>query len=417
MKGKIFATAIIAIFLVSMIPAVNADNYKTADYKLTYPDTWIDHDVQELTTSSLPVGEAAIGLCKTMTAEDDEFDGWIQLPDGSYKYVPEEDGTDIQSGIKGDLTPDEPEGDEIYEGSYIYYNDEKYWFHGLGQEEDALYYDENGKTGSFSEKTPGNYKGYIWNENNGVYSRHYFEASQSNIDEERWGTFIVKRVRLGEITIDKEIHIADETGGSISHVNDGYRITNPIHINPNLPEIYLYKIVGMTHHYRLFAELTINISSEQYDPTAGTIPYCDMSYRFYATGSEYTEVENWGSSVFAYSISEQPYVSTDLYDFTWIEPITKENFNPGQTIPVKFTTEDPRSGDFVHDETVKIEILNSTGTSVFSAVYGEGSKNIRIDDTEEHYIVNWKTEKTYTGDYTVIVSFDNGFITAGTVTI
>ena len=97
--------------------------------------------------------------------------------------------------------------------------------------------------------------------------------------------------------------------------------------------------------------------------------------------------------------------------------MTKEHFNAGRTLPVKFSIADPRTGDFVHDETVNVEIFDSTGTSVFNAVHGEGSHNVRIDDTDNLYIVNWHTEKTYSGDYVILLSFSNSFITAGVVTL
>ena len=102
-----------------------------------------------------------------------------------------------------------------------------------------------------------------------------------------------------------------------------------------------------------------------------------------------------------------------VYDIFFLPPITTRNtFNlkNGRTLPIKFTVRDNVTGDFIYDDTVNLTITNSTGHLIDYFTNGKGTNNIRINPTEEHYIVNFHT-KDYTlnvGEkYTIKVIFGN----------
>lgn len=94
-----------------------------------------------------------------------------------------------------------------------------------------------------------------------------------------------------------------------------------------------------------------------------------------------------------------------------LPPITTmEEFSltDGSTLPIKFTARDKDTNEFIYDESVKVIITDSKNQQMTSFVYGIGTDSIRIDSTEEQYIVNLHT-KDYVlnvGEtYTVTVTF------------
>ena len=100
-----------------------------------------------------------------------------------------------------------------------------------------------------------------------------------------------------------------------------------------------------------------------------------------------------------------------VYDIFFLPPITTRNtFNlkNGRTLPIKFTVRDNVTGDFIYDDTVNLTITNSKGHLIDYFTNGKGKNNVRINPTEEHYIVNFHT-KDYTlnvgKEYTINVIF------------
>ena len=77
-------------------------------------------------------------------------------------------------------------------------------------------------------------------------------------------------------------------------------------------------------------------------------------------------------------------------------------------MPIKFTARDYVTGEFVNDDRVNVNITNSTGHLIAYFTSGKGTNNIRINPTEEHYIVNLHT-KDYSFNlgeiYTITVIF------------
>jgi len=87
--------------------------------------------------------------------------------------------------------------------------------------------------------------------------------------------------------------------------------------------------------------------------------------------------------------------ATDLYNIIFHPPITTMNqFNlkSGRTLPIKFTTQDDDTGEFIYDETVNVTITNSTGHLITDFTYGTGTDSVRINIIEKQYIVNFHTK-------------------------
>ncbi len=103
--------------------------------------------------------------------------------------------------------------------------------------------------------------------------------------------------------------------------------------------------------------------------------------------------------------------TTDLYNITFLPPITTmEQFNltNGRTLPIKFTSQDNDTGDFIYDDTVNVTIKNSTGHLITYFTYGTGTDSVRINTIEEHYIVNFHTRNYALNlgeTYAIIVTF------------
>jgi hypothetical protein len=99
------------------------------------------------------------------------------------------------------------------------------------------------------------------------------------------------------------------------------------------------------------------------------------------------------------------------YNITFLPPIsTEENFTlqDGATLPFKFEVRNET--DFVVDNSVKVRIFNeSLGIDKTYNTSGEGDGYIKINETEEHYIVNIHTNQLGMplGNYDIDVSFNN----------
>ena len=78
-------------------------------------------------------------------------------------------------------------------------------------------------------------------------------------------------------------------------------------------------------------------------------------------------------------------------------------YKAGRTVPLKFSLRTDEAVDpdepFVYNEglTIKVfEVIDSDNKLLKEYIFGEGSKNYRIDTEEEHYIANFKTSKKTT---------------------
>ncbi len=83
------------------------------------------------------------------------------------------------------------------------------------------------------------------------------------------------------------------------------------------------------------------------------------------------------------------------YNISFLPPITiKDQFNltNGSTLPIKFTARNRSTNEFIYDDTVKVNITNSTGHLITYFTNGTGSDNVRINSSEEQYIVNLHTK-------------------------
>ncbi len=80
-------------------------------------------------------------------------------------------------------------------------------------------------------------------------------------------------------------------------------------------------------------------------------------------------------------------------------------YKPESMVPIKFTVSG--NGNFVVDKSVRVLVFDPGGREVFSAVYGNGSSSVRIDE-EGRYIANFKSDKNdLPGTYRIEVRFDS----------
>jgi hypothetical protein len=82
------------------------------------------------------------------------------------------------------------------------------------------------------------------------------------------------------------------------------------------------------------------------------------------------------------------------FDIMWLPPLSLgKTSKGGSTVPVKFTARDC-SGNFVHDESVKVvvfEVTSGGDVQALSGLFGDGSTSVRIDDEAGQYIINFQT--------------------------
>jgi len=108
---------------------------------------------------------------------------------------------------------------------------------------------------------------------------------------------------------------------------------------------------------------------------------------------------------------DSPLILSLPINITFLPPITTmEQFNltDGRTLPIKFTVRNSSTNEFIYDDTVNVTITNSTGHLIAFFTNGTGTDSVRINSTEEQYIVNFHT-KDYdlnVGEtYTIHVTF------------
>ncbi|CAD6493354.1 MAG: CHAP domain protein [Candidatus Argoarchaeum ethanivorans] len=100
-----------------------------------------------------------------------------------------------------------------------------------------------------------------------------------------------------------------------------------------------------------------------------------------------------------------------IYNISFLPPITTPdqfNLTNGRTLPIKFTARDNDTGEFIYDDTVNVTITNPTGHLITYFTNGTGTGSVRINSTEEQYIVNFHTKKydLNVGEtYTIHVAF------------
>ncbi|KAF5421463.1 MAG: hypothetical protein C5S44_06505 [Candidatus Methanocomedens sp.] len=85
----------------------------------------------------------------------------------------------------------------------------------------------------------------------------------------------------------------------------------------------------------------------------------------------------------------------NTYNITFLPPITtmdQFNLTDGSTLPIKFTASNRTSDEFIYDNTVNVTITNSTGHLITYFTNGTGMDSVRINSTEEQYIVNFHTK-------------------------
>lgn len=117
----------------------------------------------------------------------------------------------------------------------------------------------------------------------------------------------------------------------------------------------------------------------------------------------------WATSAGGTSAPVQQAFSLD-YTLSFLPPLSLgKTSRGGSTMPIKFSARDC-TGVFVSDTRVRVVVLEGA-TTVFSAVYGEGTSNVRIDTLAGHYITNFQTAAGV-HTYTVRVYF--GSVLQGT---
>ena len=100
-----------------------------------------------------------------------------------------------------------------------------------------------------------------------------------------------------------------------------------------------------------------------------------------------------------------------LVNITFLPPVTiMEQFNltDGRTLPIKFTAKNSSTNEFIYDPTVNVTITNSTGHLIVFFTNGTDTDSVRINSTEEQYIVNFHTQNydLNVGEiYTIHVTF------------
>jgi Tol biopolymer transport system component len=93
------------------------------------------------------------------------------------------------------------------------------------------------------------------------------------------------------------------------------------------------------------------------------------------------------------------------YSYQWFDPVGS-SFSVGRNLPVKFTVRGP-DGSFVLDRTVKVEVVDASGT-VVAGPYVFGDQPTRyVTVSSETYHVNVDTKNLPAGMYTLRVSFSS----------
>ncbi len=96
------------------------------------------------------------------------------------------------------------------------------------------------------------------------------------------------------------------------------------------------------------------------------------------------------------------------YVLEWL--LNKATFEPGSTIPIKFTVKSPTTGEFVVDETAVVRVYDPDMNEVFNASYAEESELkeifVRINEDEDKYMTNFHSSRdAIIGSYTIRAEF------------
>lgn len=103
-------------------------------------------------------------------------------------------------------------------------------------------------------------------------------------------------------------------------------------------------------------------------------------------------------------LSEKSVVGNSIYSTA--ENNSKYIYKLGSTVPIKFRVYE--NGEFVVDKSVKVFVYDPDGIEIFSAVYGNNSTDVRINETKQLYVTNFKPDINLSqGNYKVEARFDS----------
>jgi hypothetical protein len=122
-----------------------------------------------------------------------------------------------------------------------------------------------------------------------------------------------------------------------------------------------------------------------------------------ASASEVIQAVQKGYDV-NWNLQKKP-VLGDLSMFT-SQGFAEHVYKTGSMVAIKFTISE--NGVPVIDKTVQVSVYDPAGMKVFNAVYGNGSKSVRINEEDGKYIANFKSHKNdLAGTYRLEVTFDS----------
>ena len=122
-----------------------------------------------------------------------------------------------------------------------------------------------------------------------------------------------------------------------------------------------------------------------------------------ASASEVIQLVQKGYDV-NWNLQKKP-VLGDLSMFT-SQGFADHVYKTGSMVAIKFTISE--NGVPVIDKTVQVSVYDPAGMKVFNAVYGNGSKSVRINEEDGKYIANFKSHKNdLAGMYRLEVTFDS----------
>lgn len=97
----------------------------------------------------------------------------------------------------------------------------------------------------------------------------------------------------------------------------------------------------------------------------------------------------------------------------WLPPISNPDYfylGTNSTVPIKWTLRNSQTGAFVHQEDAFLEVTgpieepnDPANDQTYIFRFGEGSENMRIDDLEEYYIVNFSGKDKVLGKYSATI--------------
>lgn len=135
---------------------------------------------------------------------------------------------------------------------------------------------------------------------------------------------------------------------------------------------------------------TYNSATGKWEAPFDSLELLDGYYQIFATA-----VDEYGN------VGTSPVVPFSIRNWAVLELLPEsERFNPGRTVPIKFSLRIAESVDpsmpFVYNRRLKIKIFKKRSGRdrlLQTSLYGDGSKDYRIDRPSEKYITNFKTQK------------------------